>query len=355
MNFGIGDGTLLDVVRGLGRTLPVSAPSVPALDSLDAQILQSHDVTQSISLANVADRSDESLRSSLHRLPGRSSAELLSSQTGPPHPSAYNLLTPQGKTAYKKDRGVTTIVGDKTYRAEPDRQATVARHKNESAFLQNAALKQRLYGQSQSQENAEAFRQADALRKRQYHHAKKDDADYKQKNTLKQMRYHERRRNDEDYKQKRSLRARLHYQKKKASAQLPLEGQLDSELPHLHSSPPTASSPASLSGTNTGKTAAAVCMESLKLKLNSTSGTQDEKGKKVIQPSVANRWDEELQPSALDPSAAHQPSVTLAREAIAQTITHPPETSLAPTSSRPRMSDQEMLELAKHTLLADSP
>lgn len=89
----LGDGTLFDVVRGASRVLSGAQLPPPAFDSFDAQ---PHAVT--------------------HIFKAEPAAPEL------PHPSTYDLQTAEGRRAYKRDRGLTSLEGDQIYRREKRRQ-----------------------------------------------------------------------------------------------------------------------------------------------------------------------------------------------------------------------------------------
>lgn len=81
------------------------------------------------------------------------------------------------------------------------------------------------------------------------------------------------------------------------------------------------------------------------------------KRKKVAQPSVASHSDLALAPPiTVNRLASPQASLAAPKDAITQpAIPQAPDTRLPPTSPRPRMSDQDMLEYARQLFLADSP
>lgn len=340
MNMGGGDA-LFDAIKGLSLTPGASQPTVPSLNNLHPYTSHRHTVTHANPLAQ---RHGDSSHASLVLLPEGSSLGLLPSRQVPPHPSTYELLTPEGRAAYKKDRGISTVVGDKAYKNEWNKQRYWAQLRHDREFMQTSALKHML----------------------QYHDKCKDNPDYKRKRALKQRQYHERNKDNADYKQRRALREQRRYQTKKAFAQAPSDGQPALESSHLTALKPVDSAHASASALSSStlpstvskrKTAASSLQGQQKRIPQSAKGTQAAKRKNVAQLVVASPSSSEVDLSTtIDHFDAYQSSSSKFHSHLAQpSVPQTPETSLAPTLSGPRMSDQEMLELAKQLLLADSP
>lgn len=119
MNFGVANDAVDDVIRGANYALSTSQPFGPALDNLKPQASPSRPVTHKEALAEGSHRKSSTAPPNTFTGPS-SSQQPPKLQVRPP--SAYDLLSPEGVAAYKRDRGISTLVGDNEYRRERWRQ-----------------------------------------------------------------------------------------------------------------------------------------------------------------------------------------------------------------------------------------